>query len=194
MLSDDHFLAICYIVADSGTCSRLKVGAVLVKDRRIVSLGYNGAPAGMTHCDHSGVARVEDEFDLIGIIDGPDNCSRSVHAEINTLAFAAKNGVSTSGSDLYVTDSPCWECAKLLINAGIKEVKYGRKYRIETGLKLLETAGIRTAELGEPKLRALSSPPGYGESMYSSESADSDFEKGWSAHAAARRRRGTGEL
>lgn len=194
MLSDAHFLAVAHIIAAAGTCTRLQVGAVLVYARRIISTGYNGAPAGMPHCDHHEVKQWG-LWEKLGVIQPPksDGCAIAVHAEVNAIAFAAKSGVSTEGSVLYTTDSPCWNCAKLIVNAGIKEVKYGRKYRIESGINLLEEAGIRTEELGEPGLHIVSVTPGDPEGVHSSESADEAFEQGWSEYAAARRRGGTGQ-
>lgn len=178
MLSDAHFLAVAHIIADAGTCSRLHVGAVLVYARRIISTGYNGAPSGMYHCLHP---QPEEQ-----------GCSRAVHAEVNAIAFAAKSGVSTDGSVLYTTDSPCVACAQLIVNAGVKEVKYGIEYRDPSGLELLREAGIRTEELGEPHLLLVSAVTGDGPSVHSGQPADTAFEQGWSEYAAARRRGGTG--
>lgn len=180
MLSDVHFLAVAEIVADASTCSRLHVGAVLVYARRIISTGYNGSPSGMPHCRH----------DPEGTIQGP--CTKAVHAEVNAIAFAAKNGVSTDGSYLYTTDSPCINCAALIINAGIKEVKYGRKYRDSSGLELLERAGVLTEELGEPELQLVSVTRGDQSSLYTSKHTDPSFEEGWQAAADSRRGRGPG--
>lgn len=177
MLSDAHFLAVAHIVADAGTCSRLKVGAVLVYSRRIISTGYNGAPAGMPHCTHP--------FET-------GACIQAVHAEVNAIAFAAKNGVKVEGSVLYTTDSPCYACAQLIINSGIKEVKYGRRYRKESGIVLLERAGIGTEELGEPELRLVRVVRGNREGVYPSEPSDPAFDEGWSEYSASHRRGGPG--
>lgn len=119
------------VMAQRATCSRLSVGAVLARDTRIVATGYNGAPAGMTHCTHS-----DDE-----------SCGVSVHAEANAIAFAARYGVSTAGSTLYVTHAPCRDCSKLVINAGVSQVYYGRRYRDDSGLDLLAAAGVSIVSL-----------------------------------------------
>lgn len=188
MLSDAHFLAVAHIIADAGTCSRLHVGAVLVYSRRIISTGYNGAPAGMPHCEHE----PDSVYPVISVpVAKEKGCAVAVHAETNTIAYAAKHGIETKGSVMYVTDSPCFECAKLIINAGIREVKYGREYRIRTGIDLLERGGVRTEELGEPELRLMSVTSGDSEGVHSSQPSDQAFEQGWSEYAAARRRGGT---
>jgi len=99
----------------------------LVKDRRIISSGYCGAPTRQPHCDSSNC--------------NPDNpCKRTVHAEANTIAFAAKHGISTNGCYLYTTLSPCIDCAKLLVNAGIEAVFFLERYRDDAGLKVLENS------------------------------------------------------
>lgn len=126
------FMEIAEIFGSHSTCSRRSVGALLVRDRRIISTGYNGAPAGMPHCSHT--------QETIG-------CERAVHAEVNAIAFAARNGVSTLGSTLYTTDEPCLKCAQLLINAGIIQVIFRREYRLHDGLDLLVDAGIPVTQL-----------------------------------------------
>jgi dCMP deaminase len=119
-------------IAQRGTCERLQVGAVLALEGRILSTGYNGAPAGLPHCLAVGC-----EID-------PDThrCVRTVHAEANAIAWAARYGVPVKGSDLYCTDAPCLDCAKLLINAGIQRVYYKRDYPDHRGLDLLTRAGV----------------------------------------------------
>lgn len=134
MMDQWQYLDIAYVVAQSSTCSRLKVGAILVHDGRVISTGYNGAPAGLDHCEHIPQSKVP--------------CSRAVHAEANTIAFAAKYGTPTDGSWCYTTHSPCENCAQLLINAGIIKVGYQIKYRITSGLDLLEEAGVETFAIG----------------------------------------------
>lgn len=134
-------MRIAEVVAEAGTCSRLQVGALLVYARRIISTGYNGAPAGMDHCYHQ---------------EGDERpCERAVHAESNAIAFAAKNGIKTEGATLYVTDSPCITCARLLINAGIKEVVFGREYRDNSGLAELLNAGCGIAGPYGPELSSV---------------------------------------
>ncbi len=133
---DELLLEIAKLVAKRATCLRASVGAVLAFDGRIVSMGYNGAPAGMPHCSEMNCA-VE------------QTCTRTVHAEANTIAFAAKSGIATQGATLYTTHSPCNDCAKLIINAGIVKVIYWQEYRDETPLLLLEEAGVDYDQLGD---------------------------------------------
>jgi len=128
------FMRIANIVSERSTCSRLKVGAVLVKDSRIISTGYNGAPKGLPHCEDSG-CEMEN-----------DSCIRTVHAEANVIAFAAKNGIVTDGATLYTTTAPCYTCSKLLVNAGISKVVFENEYRIKKGLRLLEECGVHIHE------------------------------------------------
>lgn len=191
-LSDAHFLAVAHIIADAGTCSRLKVGAVLVKDRRIISTGYNGAPSGVPHCFHPEpiVNTTLEGRRLIEV--GSGSCTRAIHAEVNAIAFAARNGVSTDGSVLYTTDSPCENCARLVINAGVREVKYGKQFRDLRGLSILSEVGIRTEELGEPLLRLVRVVGGDKSGLHTSESSDQAFDEGWSAYSDSRRGRGSG--
>ena len=111
------------------TCLRLQVGAIIIDEGRIVSGGYNGAPAGFPHCTPD--------------ICGPDNpCHRTIHAEANAIAFAAKRGIATQDCAMWATDSPCLECAKLIINAGIASVTFLRAYRDVSPIRLLIEAKI----------------------------------------------------
>ena len=128
--SRDELLGnIAKLVARRSTCLRSSVGAVLAREGRIISMGYNGAPAGMPHCEPETC--------------GPDGgCIRTVHAEANAIAFAAKTGIETDGSTLYTTLSPCNDCAKLLINAGIARVIYWEAYHDAEPLHLLRDTGV----------------------------------------------------
>jgi dCMP deaminase len=122
---------IATVVSRRSTCPRKAVGAVIAIDGRILSLGYNGTPAGLPHCTE------------VGCNVGPDGgCTRAVHAELNAIAFAAKQGISLDGSTLYVTISPCLKCAQAIINAGIIGVWYLKMYRDLSGISLLEEAGV----------------------------------------------------
>ena len=112
-----------------GTCRRKSVGAVLAKDGRVISSGYVGAPSGEIHC-HPDICNPEQP------------CTRTVHAEANCVAFAARHGVATIDTTLYTTLSPCIECAKLLINAGIEMIVYRDEYRDTAPLILLESIGV----------------------------------------------------
>lgn len=115
------------------TCSRLQVGAVLARDKRIVSIGYNGAPKGLPHCSHTA--------------DDDSPCKTAVHAEANVMAFAARNGVSTEGTQLFTTHSPCTGCAQLLVNAGVEVVYYNIEFRDTFGIDFLRNAGIEVWQI-----------------------------------------------
>lgn len=123
----DTLLTVAYAMAERATCTRLQVGCVAAINGRILSTGYNGAPAGTPHCTHP----------------KSEVCNRSVHAEANAIAYAARHGVSLEGAELFATDSPCYTCACLLINAGIKAVVFTRKYRDDSGLRLLADVGVK---------------------------------------------------
>jgi dCMP deaminase len=135
--------------AQRSTCSRAQVGAVITFRGRQVSSGYNGAPAGLPHCDHSKEGVITSL-----VIDGvpqpmkPDpGCQKAVHAEANAIAFAARHGVALEGSVLYTTHAPCVACAQLMINSGIRKVNYLNDYRITDGRKLLERVGIEVCRV-----------------------------------------------
>lgn len=124
-------MAIAHLMADRSTCIRAKVGCVIALDGRIVSTGYAGSPSGIPHC-----------LD-VGCTLGPDGgCITTVHAEAGAISFAAKKGVALDGATIYVTHSPCLNCAKLILNSGIKRVVYQIKYRDGSGLELLIQGGI----------------------------------------------------
>jgi dCMP deaminase len=128
---DAYFSAITRAVATRATCSRKAVGAVLVKNKLILATGYNGAPAGLRHCDH------REGKDLLG-----GHCARSTHAEQNAIVQAARNGISIDGATLYCTNNPCLGCTKLLINAGIKRIVYQEPYPDPLAFELLNEAGV----------------------------------------------------
>lgn len=116
---------------------RLKVGAVLVRDDRIISLGYNGNPSGYSNT-------CEEE------VNGELRTRKSVcHAEVNVISFAARHGIATQDTTLITTDSPCYECAKVLIQAGVKSIYYAKAYRDVTPLTFLEDNGVLTAQIGD---------------------------------------------
>lgn len=131
------------IISSRGTCKRAYVGAVISIEGRPISAGYVGAPSGLPHCLSVGCE--------IGTHNG---CTRTVHAEANAIAFAAKYGTSTDRSELHCTHSPCLPCAKLIVNAGIRRVVYENRYRDESGLELLQAAGIEVTELPAPQSEA----------------------------------------
>ena len=139
MMKDHVFMEIAVTLGKLGTCDRARVGAVLTKDGRCVSWGFNGAPPGLPHCadnDHGwrGTQRPQD-IEIHG-------CVNATHAEANALAFAARQGISTDDSTLYVERSPCVDCARLLIAVGIKRVVYLVPYRDHSGEDLLREAKV----------------------------------------------------
>lgn len=131
---DDMLDSMARTVSLRSTCSRLHVGAVISRAGRVISLGYNGAPAGVDHCQH-----LPGESQDVG-------CIKAVHAEANAITFAAKHGVSTDGAQLYVTHMPCLKCAQLIINAGINLVSYQIPYRDPSGIILLEEGGVHVVK------------------------------------------------
>lgn len=144
---DKMLMHIAFTVAQRGTCSRLQVGAVFSRDGRIIVTGYNGAPAGLEHCDHGCMCAASDLQELangnheMGCPAG-EPCTLSEHAEQNGIAFAAKHGVALDQSELHVTHAPCLACARSVINAGVKRVLFVHAYRKADGLVLLAQAGV----------------------------------------------------
>ena len=124
---DKRYLEMAQIWAKNSYCKRRQVGALIVKDRMIISDGYNGTPSGFENVceDENGVTK-----------------PYVLHAEANAISKVAKSGNSSQGATLYITDSPCMECAKLIIQAGIKRVVYADEYRLTDGIDLLRRAGI----------------------------------------------------
>jgi len=134
-------------VAERSTCPRAKVGAVIVRDRNILATGYNGAPAGLPHCTEVGCLIYESRAPG-GELES--NCYRSIHAEINAITQAAKNGAAIAGADVYVTHSPCIQCMKVLVNTGVKTVFYERPYKLDTLGWLLASARIDLVQIVPP--------------------------------------------
>ena len=130
-----YFMNIAKQVATRGTCDRKYVGAVIVRDKMLLSTGYNGSIRGQPHCSETG-HQMEN-----------DHCVRTIHAEANAVLQAARNGVRIDGSNIYITASPCYNCFKLLINAGIREVFYGELYRDERITELAASCGILLKKL-----------------------------------------------
>lgn len=145
------FSQICSVVAQRSTCLRSQVGALIVRDGRIISMGYNGPVSGMPACSKpDGSQQV---LIIAGVLEptgtecmGP-GCTRSLHAETNAIAFAARAGVSVEGCTMYCSMSPCINCAKVIVNSGIKELKYLEEYRDTSGLELLRKAGITVEQV-----------------------------------------------
>lgn len=127
---DDYFMEIAFTVAERSTCDRAHVGAVLVRDRRILTTGYNGAPAGLPHCDEVGHLMID------------NHCVRTLHAEQNAIIQGALHGISIEGGTAYVTHQPCLTCAKMLINSGIKRIVYAGNYPDENSRLFLQQAGV----------------------------------------------------
>ncbi|MFA5537458.1 MAG: cytidine/deoxycytidylate deaminase family protein [Bacillota bacterium] len=140
---DEYFMEITHLVAKRSTCLRRSVGAILVKDRRILTTGYNGAPSKLPHCSETGCLR-----EKLGIPSGERNeLCRGVHAEQNAIVQAALHGVNIAGSTLYVTTEPCVVCAKMLINAGIVEIVTSGEYPDALARELLAEAGVPVRKL-----------------------------------------------
>jgi dCMP deaminase len=132
---DKLLMDVALLFKRRSTCLRRQVGAVLAREGRILSTGYGGAPAGVPHCSEETC--------------GPDKpCIRTIHAEANAVAYAARTGVATDSTTLYCTASPCIECAKLIINAGIVRVVYDEEYRDTGPIILLRSVGIRCEKHG----------------------------------------------
>lgn len=140
---NDLLMGTAQLLAKRSTCSRGQVGVVISRDGRMLSSGYNGAPAGMPHCNH------ERQFNVEKRLTNGDGCITAVHAEANAIAFAAKHGVSLDNSELHTTMSPCRFCAQLIVNAGIVSVFYLIEYRIFDGIDLLNTANISVTHYEE---------------------------------------------
>jgi dCMP deaminase len=121
---DEYFMEMAYVVAKRSTCLRRKVGAILVKEKHILSTGYNGAPKGLKHCSETGCLRQDQN---IPSGERHELC-RGLHAEQNAIIQAAVFGVSIKGSVLYFTNTPCVVCVKMMINAGVTEIIYGGEY------------------------------------------------------------------
>jgi len=142
---DPYFMEIAALVAKRSTCLRRAVGAVLVKDKRILATGYNGAPSGIRHCIEVGCLR-----ESLQVASGERHeLCRGIHAEQNAIIQAAYHGVPIQGASLYCTNLPCSICTKMLINAGIRTIYYRSGYADELSRDLLEEAGIEVIQLSE---------------------------------------------
>lgn len=140
---DEYFMEIAKVVAKRSTCLRIHVGAVIVKNGRILSTGYNGAPYGFEHCLDIGCIR---ERENVAHGTRHELC-RAVHAEQNAIIQAALHGVSIEGATIYCTHQPCILCAKMLINAKIKRVVFQNGYPDEMSLQFLKQAGIEILQI-----------------------------------------------
>ncbi len=140
---DEYCMKITHTVAERSTCLRRHVGAILVREKRILATGYNGSPRGLRHCEEVGCLREKN-----GVPSGERHeLCRGLHAEQNALLQAASHGMSIEGSTLYSTTYPCSLCAKMLINGGINRVVAGGDYPDEMAKEMLEEAGIEVTIL-----------------------------------------------
>lgn len=140
---DDYFMEIADVVAKRATCTRRSVGAILVKGKRLLATGYNGAPAGLAHCDESGCMR-----ERMGIPSGERHeLCRGLHAEQNALIQAAVHGIQVDGAICYTTTFPCVLCAKMLVNARITRIVYRGEYPDELTSSILSEAGVSAIRL-----------------------------------------------
>jgi dCMP deaminase len=145
---DEYFMGIALLVAKRSTCDRAHVGAVLIREKQILSTGYNGSPAKAPHCDD------------IGHQMESGHCVRTIHAEMNAIVQAAKNGVNISRSDLYVTHFPCYICFKQLANSGVRSITFLDAYRMDQKVvELAEHTGILLRHLQKemeiPRIRII---------------------------------------
>lgn len=135
---DEYFMNIASQVATRATCNRKNVGAVIIRNKTILSTGYNGSPRGLPHCDDEGIGH---ELKDMG---GRMSCVRTVHAEANAIAQAARTGVAIEGGEIYTTASPCYDCLKLILNSGITRIickefydsRYGMSSQMESLAKI----------------------------------------------------------
>lgn len=134
---DEYFMNIARVVASRATCDRKLVGSVIVRDKTILSTGYNGSIRGMPHCSEVGHMMEE------------GHCVATIHAETNAVLQAAKNGVSIDGGTVYVTASPCWSCFKMITNAGIRRIVYGEFYRDTRIFDVAARLGVELVHLPE---------------------------------------------
>ena len=140
---DEYFFEIAALVAKRSTCTRRHVGALIVKDKRILTTGYNGVPTGITHCEVVGCLR-----DKLKVPSGERHeLCRGLHAEQNAIIQAALHGVNIQDSILYCTHQPCIICAKMIINAGIKEVRYKEGYPDDLSAEFFNEAKIQLVKV-----------------------------------------------
>ena len=140
---DEYFMNIAQVVSSRSTCPRKYVGSVIVREKTILSTGYNGSIRGMPHCSD------------VGHMMENDHCVATIHAESNAILQAAKNGVMIDGATIYITASPCWSCFKQVANAGLRRIVYGEFYRDERIFSVAERLAIELVHL---PLKPLSSP------------------------------------
>ncbi|MBI3998845.1 MAG: dCMP deaminase family protein [Armatimonadetes bacterium] len=140
---DSYFIKMALLAATRSTCLRRHVGAVIVKERMVLSTGYNDTPRGVPNCGDGGCARCASDVPA-GV--GLDTCL-CLHAEMNAIIQAAYHGVSIAGASIYVTHQPCLTCAKMILNAGIRRVVFAGDYPDPTARAMLESAGVELVRL-----------------------------------------------
>ena len=143
----DYFMNITYLVGERSTCLRRRVGAVAVKDKRILATGYNGAPSGVAHCGEIGCLR---EQQRVPSGERHELC-RGLHAEQNVIIQAAMHGISLTGATIFCTTQPCFICAKMLINCGIEEVFFVEGYPDPLTEGIMREADIGLVQIARPK-------------------------------------------
>ena len=147
---DDYFMNVARVVSSRATCHRKFVGAVIVRDRTILSTGYNGSIRGMPHCSD------------VGHLMEDGHCVATIHAEMNAIIQAARNGVAIEGAGIYITASPCWNCFKALGNAGVKRICYVEFYRAERSFSVAEQLGIEMVHVPLKEGATVPVPPAEG--------------------------------
>lgn len=144
---DQYFLTITRDVAERSTCKRAKVGATIVREKSILATGYNGAPSGTPHCTEVGCLIYRSETPTG---DTEENCYRTIHAEINAIAQAAKNGTSIKDAAIYITHSPCIHCLKTLVNTGIRAIYFEKPYKLDTVADIIQRTGVELHQIDMP--------------------------------------------
>lgn len=137
---DLYFMRMASVAATRATCPRKQVGAVIVRERRVLSTGYNGSIAGQPHCTEVGCMMVD------------NHCERTIHSEANAIVQAARNGVNIDSGTIYVTASPCFNCFKLIAGAGLKRIVFGELYRDERIREFSRQCGIELTDMTPPTL------------------------------------------
>ncbi len=147
---DSYFMNIARVASSRATCHRKFVGAVIVRDKTILSTGYNGSVRGLPHCSEAGHM----------MVDG--HCVATIHAEMNAIIQAARNGVRIDGASIYITASPCWNCFKALANAGVKRICFGEFYRDERSFEVAKELQIEMVHVPLAQGATVSVPPAEG--------------------------------
>ncbi|MBU2491210.1 MAG: dCMP deaminase [Bacteroidetes bacterium] len=135
---DEYFLKVAMLVSERATCPRMHCGCVLVKDKQILSTGYNGSIPGDVHCEDHGCYIVD------------NHCIRTIHAEMNAILQCSSHGISTQGATAYITNMPCTNCAKSLVTAGIKEIVVFSDYHATQAEEFLSIGGVKITRLPMP--------------------------------------------